>query len=342
RWPLFLKAFPSAVLFAIACYFLVNIKIFNLVAFFGDGGQSNLTSIPNLVKRDWAPKALFRVVTVPYKIYPNFMLAYGLDMFDGFTNLVPLKYVDTWHRGVLRLRTPKPDSYIGGDLYITQRHNTDFRGHASFDITNWVDVNWLRLGNVSHVVSYVPLHGGGIKKVSGPVESPTSRRSLSFTTKLSRDFSRIFNPRKVYIYSVPNPLPRVYFAKGLKIVPDALNHDKFLLVVSNVGPDKIAVMRESESPLLLHKSFSGTVTNVKKTADGFDIDVDAPSGGIIVVNTLALPFWTADVDGESAPIASVNNIHMAIAVKPGAKRILFRYKRPTLRDKILHIFPGLS
>jgi len=340
----------SAALCGLAIAMLVGLKTSNLVNWLGWGGQSSLAAIPNLVSRDWQPNEPFRVVTVPYRIYPNFMLAYGLELFDGHITLSPLDWMLTWHRQILRPqyknldRSPNSSDrlnrsqFTGGDMYIAYNRTSNFRGATRFDVTKWVDVNLLRVGNVSHIISYVPLIGGGIRQVSGPPPSEVSRRSKPFKKKIANDFRRIFDPDPVYIYAIPNPLPRVFFAKRAVIVDEAVGSDAFFQKVSAFAPDGVAVMPAVSADQIGSMESSGEVIKFDQVPDGFDLEVRTEQGGLAVINTKKRPFWNATVDGREARIFAVNGFHMAVYVPSGGRSVKLRYVRPTLRGVALDHF----
>ena len=80
------------------------------------------------------------------------------------------------------------------------------------------------------------------------------------------------------------------------------------------------------------------VSSFSKIVDGYDVIVDAPQGGILVVNNTYLPYWRATADGKVLDTVPANAIHMAIAVPKGVKRIKIRYHRPTLKEKWTSFF----
>jgi uncharacterized membrane protein YfhO len=145
---------------------------------------------------------------------------------------------------------------------------------------------------------------------------------------------RIFDPGEHFIYELPTVLPRVYTAKGVVSVSETLTKRQRIKRILEAAPDGNIVVNAMYAETL---STPGSLKVVKsqKVRDGFDIDVTAPDGGVVVINTPYLPFWQAfGDDGKPLTVTPANVIHMAVAVPPGTKNVKVRYNRPLLRDKL--------
>ena len=145
---------------------------------------------------------------------------------------------------------------------------------------------------------------------------------------------QIFDPGEHYVYELPRFLPRVFAATDVETVATGTNGPQLHEHVAAVAPNRVIVVSESDASIFQGFGILKTGTN-KKVTDGFDITVEAPEGGIVVVNTMYVPYWRAATrDGRSLDIAQANAVQIAIAVPPGTKNIKVRYRRPTLRKKI--------
>ena len=71
--------------------------------------------------------------------------------------------------------------------------------------------------------------------------------------------------------------------------------------------------------------------------DGYNISVEAPEGGTLILNNYYVKFWEARAGSEPLEIFPANAVHMAVAVAVGATEIQVRYKRPLLRETILSL-----
>ena len=98
-----------------------------------------------------------------------------------------------------------------------------------------------------------------------------------------------------------------------------------------------AVVREKAAALLPHPAGELQVLEVRNARNGYDVSVQAPAGGVVVVNTPPSPFWRARSDGVDLAVVPANFVQMAIAVPPGTRSIELRLQRPLLRDRILEL-----
>jgi hypothetical protein len=76
---------------------------------------------------------------------------------------------------------------------------------------------------------------------------------------------------------------------------------------------------------------STTGTLVSYAADDIAVTVDAPGEGIVVLNELAFPGWTVEVDGVPQPALRANYLLRAVYVGPGHHAIRWRFAPPGVR-----------
>ena len=100
----------------------------------------------------------------------------------------------------------------------------------------------------------------------------------------------------------------------------------------------MAVVRKSQRSKLGAATSDITISSIERIRDGFNIRTHAPTGGIVVVNTVPMPFWTATADGKSLEIIPVNYIQMGVRVPAGSQLVEFNYHRPDLSDLFRQLF----
>ena len=59
-------------------------------------------------------------------------------------------------------------------------------------------------------------------------------------------------------------------------------------------------------------------------------EVTASGGGLLVLADLCYPGWTAEEGGRRLPILRANGYFRAVALAPGAHRVVFRYRPPSV------------
>ena len=57
-----------------------------------------------------------------------------------------------------------------------------------------------------------------------------------------------------------------------------------------------------------------------------ELEVEAPSAGLVVFNEAWDPGWQATVDGEAVPIHRANLLHRAVEVGEGSHEVVLRYR----------------
>lgn len=72
-------------------------------------------------------------------------------------------------------------------------------------------------------------------------------------------------------------------------------------------------------------SAPGTARLIRYENTRIDIEVDAPSGGLLLLNDVWHPWWRATVDGESSDILRANVIFRPVALRPGHHTVSFTF-----------------
>jgi hypothetical protein len=297
-----------------------------------DGGQKNF-AIGNLSEPAWARGADARVVTVPFRLRPNYMLAYGLETMDGQFSIVPRAFL-AFARAV---RQGKGEFSLSGSFTITPRFDPlCCERYAAHEM---MDLGPLRLGNVGFVVSTLPLVDVSLTRVSGaPVEVNPYMRDKPLRYRLEVFWQRIFSPDDAWVYAIADPLPRVFFAGRVTAVPDHADDDEVLAQAVHLLNDRAAVVRAADAAILNRvMSANGNTPNARvlgydKIADGYAVRFDARNGGVLMVNTPFLPFWKARLNGKPLAIVPANTIHMAVAVPAGSGEITLSFERPGMAN----------
>jgi hypothetical protein len=326
---------PEVALLAIALAILTWNKYLHAAQFIAFGGQNNRLQFGDLKNPAWKSPGDYRVVTPFDTPRPNVVAAYyGLDSFDGGSFLQPKTWNDYW-RSILRLPTDKGPGATREAARI--RPDWRFLEGETYDIAGHLRLDLLRIANVRYILSALPLKGGGLKLIVTPGADEHIRTPPgAFAGKadyVSYRIGRIFDPGRHFIYELSNPLPRVFVARGVEPVEDT--------IALSVLHNRIAATALSRTIVVAQKDARGLgqargmkIRVAQKVADGYDVTLDAPKGGILVFNNNYLPFWQARADAKPLTIVPANAIHMAIKVPAGTQKITIRYSRPLLREKI--------
>jgi len=319
---------------AVAIAQAASFKVFHLAQWVGFGGQSVYVNYKNLLNPSWAPDHLFRTVTIPYRLAPDIVVNYGLESFDGISNLLLANKGLYWEHTMLL----SGKGVGAGYLNVTNHAAMDYLCCTSYDAIKILNFDALRAGNVEFVISALPLTGGGLRLVSGPKDNAIPpRRSDTMKEKIMGGVARVFRTTNAYVYKIPNPLPRAFVATEISTTlaqpSNKADYDFFvaqsLVRRAVVSPQDSQLIGVPSSPLP-----DGRVLSVSKTVNGYDVNVEMPKGGVLVINTPWTPFWRATGAGISLQVVQANAIHSAIKIPKGMTRVEFRYNRPMLRDYV--------
>lgn len=304
-------------------------KVFNLVNWLGFGSAATMTSIENLRDRNWAATTPFRVASIPFRFNPGFASLYGLEAVDGYVNLLPVEWARYWQE--VTHVSGKASVWRTNELYLADRAEVDFRGAARFDIDTLVNTRLLTKANTRYILSYVPLDGEGLHKVSGPPEAADIRRALPFRAKIAADFHSMLHPADMHVYELAEVWPRVFAADQLVTIADAVSPKDFYARLADAPLGEVLV-RNAERSQLPAQTSKVTLSDIRVHGDGVQVVATTQSQGVVVFNYKMLPFWQGSVDGQAVPLVSVDGIHCAIVVPAGTHQVQLSYRRPQVAE----------
>jgi hypothetical protein len=134
------------------------------------------------------------------------------------------------------------------------------------------------------------------------------------------DLPQVARTAEAQITENPRALPRVM------LLSDWRQAD-FATLVSDGWPEidpRRTVLLE-HTPANLTLGGGGTATLVRYANTEIEVAVDAPTGGVLVLNDVWHPWWRATLDGAPAEILKANVIFRAVVVPPGRHTIRFAF-----------------
>jgi hypothetical protein len=324
---------PAAVL-AFGLAMLTYDKQFNFGSLLWFGGQSDYFGYESLKSPRWNPDRSYRSVTLFEKPHSNIVAAfYGFDTFDGQMNLSYLNWAKYW----VDVVRGNPRHGLGTRVGV----DWQFWNGSTYEVDNHIRLDLLALANVRYLFSALPLQSDGLMLLNDPGREQWARVRPDFFAGI-KDFivyraKRIFDPGELYIYELRTPLPRVFAASSVMAAPYYSEFSKLHALVAKETPKRTAVIRDTDA-VALGAAGDLSIRDFAKVTDGYDITLESPhDGGVVVVNNFYSPFWKAWAGSRALTLVPANGIHMAISVPPGTRSLKVRYSRPLLRDKILSL-----
>lgn len=311
-------------------------KTFNFAQWLGMGGQRIYAGYPNLQNRPWAPKELFRVATVPYLLDPNTTASYGLESFGSNLNIFPYRKGLFFFEGLPRSNR----GVVSGYNYITSHRMMNFTCCNEYAVDGVIDLNRLRMANVTHLISVLPLKGEGIRLVSGPEDGYIPPRSEDpLPKKLLGFLSLLFEKKNAYVYEILNSLPRAYIASNVSMLPKSLSGTPYYDFVNRRSLEREAVLEgDNAKTVYMENPAKGKIISVEEIPDGYRLRTKMDGEGVVVLNTPWMPFWMAYQSGKPLPVSAANAIHLAVRVPAGDGVLDLFYRPPTLKGKIAERF----
>src|SRR5205085_2446083 len=139
------------------------------------------------------------------------------------------------------------------------------------------------------------------------------------------DLNFIARTKDAYVYENPRALPRVMMVGDWKIADfGELTASGWL---PDVDPAKTVLLEKApRAPSLSMFEAAGTARLVRYANTEIIVEVDAPSGGILVLNDVWHPWWRATVGGVETEILRANGIFRAVPVPPGKYTVRFTFE----------------
>ena len=202
---------------------------------------------------------------------------------------------------------------VGGPWGIEYAWDTDMRGlfqTALRDLTLRVGAlegtpAFLRMLQVANVSRVLALHTSTFGQLQ-------LRRTVPSLT-----------PEPLYIFNVPDPLPRAYAVSGVRVLETPAASVELLNPQFHPSDEVIV---DHGTPSLPSRSFAATVEITLRRADRVELAASMNEPGHVVLLEGFLPGWTVAVDGKAATLNRANAFFLAVPVPQGPHQIVFTYR----------------
>jgi hypothetical protein len=137
------------------------------------------------------------------------------------------------------------------------------------------------------------------------------------------DLTFVARTGDAYVYENPRALPRVMMVGDWKVADFA----KVLASgwPADIDPAKTVLLEQAPRAAPLTIETPGTARLVRYANIEVVIEVDSPSGGMVVLNDVWHPWWRATIDGIETEIFRANAIFRAVQVPPGKFTVRFTF-----------------
>ncbi len=142
----------------------------------------------------------------------------------------------------------------------------------------------------------------------------------------------------IHLYAIDGSAPEVQVVGRIRRAP-SVNAAVDLLKRPDFDPLSMVVLPGSGPPL---DGGPGRATVLASGPEGLEVEVDAPSPGVLVVQRAHQPLYRATLDGRPVGIQAANLHRLGIAVPSGKHRVDIWTDRRPLRVSLLAALVGLA
>jgi hypothetical protein len=152
------------------------------------------------------------------------------------------------------------------------------------------------------------------------------------------DLAFVARTADAYVYENPRALPRVMMIGDWKVADAAkLSSEGW---PADTDPSKTVLLDKlPPAPPRASPEAAGTARLARYTNTEVLVEVNSPSGAMLVLNDVWHPWWRATIDGNATEIFRANAIFRAVQVPPGKSTVRFTFAPlrgawDELRDKV--------
>jgi hypothetical protein len=139
------------------------------------------------------------------------------------------------------------------------------------------------------------------------------------------DLELIERTSDAYVYENPRALPRVMVVGNWQVADfDRLYQTGW---PAGVDPRRTVLLKRPPAGVAAGGSRRpGTARIVRYANTAVDVAVDAPDGGLLLLNDVWHPWWHATLDGQPIDVLRADVIFRAVALPPGRHMVHFTFE----------------
>ena len=130
-------------------------------------------------------------------------------------------------------------------------------------------------------------------------------------------------PQPLYLFKVPDPLPRAYAVSGVLVLPTEVAQKA---VLHPAFTPKREVILDGGVKKAASPTFLSSVRIESRGSDRIVLQATLNEPGAVVLLEGFLPGWRATIDDVLVPVHRANALFVAVSAPAGQHRIVFRYR----------------
>lgn len=143
----------------------------------------------------------------------------------------------------------------------------------------------------------------------------------------------------VKIYRNPMALPRAFLVAKARRVADEDAAVKALADPAFIPSREVLV---TEDVTLPGGEAKGRVSWLKRSRNGFELEVEALQPSVLVISNFWYPAWKAELDGKSVPLSKVDGVLQGVVLGPGKHHLKLFYSAKLLWAAVIAFVLGIT
>lgn len=300
----------------------------------------NLFGDPDIaaVARARGPEPVRFVTAGAYHLLPSMaLIAYDLELADGYSTIYTRRYHDFWSEVIRPLRDMDPDirgfHEWGSRIYLHHSQKPGEEERTTIPFARWYNLNLLSLANVGYLVSDKPVDDPRLQWINEGWRRTRQEawESLPRLRRLTGYLAGRNTGRARYVYRNPEALPRFFLCREVRSLA---SREELFQVLGRAGIAELGQTAFVERDLNLGMTdgplglTTGSVRVIAYDTDYARLEVETDGPAILAASYQYYEHWTWRVNGRPQKAFPVDGAFLGLQLPGGTFSIELAFEAP--------------